>query len=87
MIRRKAIAAREHGVKYTLSGDYEWRMLNRERRRRGLCGIHTGDCIWAKSDNDDHSYMSRACYAKQLEKRAKAPTGTMVARLVALGSE
>ena len=89
MIRRKAIAAREKGCGYLLAGDYEWESLNRERRRRGLCGIHTGDCIYASnSDNDDRSFFSRACYAKQLEERKKMrkkiPAREIIARLLAL---
>jgi hypothetical protein len=78
MIRRKVVAIQEETVKlyglplpqYTdLVDNNMWKSLNRERRRRGLCGIHTGDCIWVKSDNEDHSFVSRACYAKQREKK------------------
>lgn len=90
MIRRKVAVARREGlhilmtdgllmsdpiIEYLLT-DGPYQSLDRERRRRGLFGIHTGDCIWAKSDNDDHSFMSRECYAKQLaENRAKSLRG------------
>jgi hypothetical protein len=46
----------------------EYKGLQKERRRRGLCWRHTGDCI-------THPEISRACYAAwrqaQQEKRAK----------------
>jgi len=72
MIRRRFVLMRAEGIRIYLADNGMWIALNRERRRRGLCGIHTGDCIWAKSETGDHSCMSRACYAKQREEHARA---------------
>jgi hypothetical protein len=85
MIRRMVTAARKEGLDVLLTDD-AYKSLNRERRRRGLCGIHTGDCIYAVG-TDDPSLMSKACYTKQLEERKRVPTkrsGVMVARLLGL---